>query len=221
MTCEEFRMAILGGDPAERAGVERHAAGCPPCDEVLSDHGELSDAVREWKASSPPPRQDLLARITAAATGTSAPEVLPFRRRLAAVRPPAWLAAAAALVLMAAALWVVQRPTPPVAGDDLERAMADAEKSRDEYARSIAELERSARTVLARAGDPEVTPEEAALLLSYRNRLAHLDAVIAEVRGCLDEHPGHAGGHTVLLAAYDEKHAVLGELLDLRLGETS
>ena len=48
-----------------------------------------------------------------------------------------------------------------------------------------------------------------------------LDSVIAEVQGFLEENPGHAGGDTVLLAAFQEKQQVLGEVLELRLGESS
>ena len=59
------------------------------------------------------------------------------------------------------------------------------------------------------------------ILLTYRDRLANLDAVIAEVHGFLGESPGHSGGHTVLLAAYKEKSEVLQEIIDLQLGEIS
>jgi hypothetical protein len=53
------------------------------------------------------------------------------------------------------------------------------------------------------------------------DRLTHLDSVIAEVQSFLDENPGHARGHTVLLAAYREKDQLLREILELSPGETS
>ena len=58
-------------------------------------------------------------------------------------------------------------------------------------------------------------------MLRYRDRLKHLAGVIAEVRSFLDENPGHAGGHKILLAAFKEKNEVLQTVLTLQSGESS
>jgi hypothetical protein len=120
------------------------------------------------------------------------------------------MAVAAAMVLLAVA--ILFRPGAPDAGDGPEAALASARKA---YVAAIARLEREADAVLARAADPRTSPRQAAILIGYRDRLAYLDEVIAEVNGFLIEHPGHAGGHTVLLAAYREKAEVLEQVLDL------
>ena len=97
----------------------------------------------------------------------------------------------------------------------------EVRKAERAYTRAIAALEQQAATSLARLQDPALSGEHAVILLTYRDRLANLDAVIAEVHGFLGESPGHSGGHTVLLAAYKEKSEVLQEIIDLQLGEMS
>ena len=103
----------------------------------------------------------------------------------------------------------------------MAEAVLQVEQAQQDYARAIADLERRADDVLARAEDPELDMNDAALLLNYRDRLTHLDSVIDEVQAFLAEHPGHARGHTVLLAAYDEKDQLLREILEFSPGESS
>jgi hypothetical protein len=220
MNCELFRDALVSDDPKERAEAERHAASCQGCSELLEDDRELALEVAGWKAAAPAPPPGLEFRIASAISAEGAPKVVPIRPRLQRLRQPVWLTAAAALVLIAFA-WIGKDFLFGPAGSEFEQAIAQAEKSRTDYAQAIAELERSAQPILARAADPDLPPEQAALLLSFRDRLTHLDGVIAEVQGFLDEYPGHAGGNTALLAAYTEKQEVLGKLLELNLGETS
>ena len=129
------------------------------------------------------------------------------------------LLAAALLAVVSTALYeVLLAPGPP---GELAGLMREADAAQRSYARAIAQLERQARPVLARAGDPVVASREASILMAYRDRLSHLDAVIAEVRGFLEENPGHSGGHTLLLAAYREKDEVLREVLSLPRGDRS
>ena len=108
---------------------------------------------------------------------------------------------------------------PPV--EDYESAIAQVENAQRDYVQAIAQLEQQAAQVLARSEDPALSSRDAALLLNYRDRLAHLDSVIAEVQAFLDESPGHARGHTVLLAAYVEKDELLREILAFSPGEMS
>ena len=206
MNCEQFREAIVGDEPEERAAAEAHAEGCPTCADLLSEHDALADEVAVWAASTASPPAELEHRIGAAIEG----------------RTPSfgWLAAAATILL---GLWLGWQILP-VGGPGLspmEQAMLEADRSRENYIRAVAELERQAAPILARAADQNLAPERAALLLRYGDRLQRLDSVIAEVQGFLEENPGHAGGDTVLLAAFQEKQQVLGELLELQLGESS
>jgi len=214
MNCEAFRTAIVGDDPVEHAAAERHAAGCPDCAALLRDDAELAATVELWKQSAPAPSDELEARIARAIAADPGLVGRPLGR-------VAWWAAAAASLVLAgwfgAQLLPVRRPSPM----SVEAAMRAADLAREQYVRSIAELERRAAPVLDRAGDPELGASQAALLLRYRDRLNYLDSVIAEVQQFLDENPGHGGGHAVLLAAYQEKQQVLGKLLQLEIGGRS
>ena len=131
----------------------------------------------------------------------------------------AWVAAAAVVILGMALL--IQRPWLETEEGTYADAVRQVEQAQHDYARAIAGLEQRAGDVLARAGDPALDSRDAAMLLNYRDRLTHLDSVIAEVQSFLDEHPGHSRGHTVLLAAYEEKDTLLREILELSPGETS
>jgi hypothetical protein len=219
MSCERFPEAWVGDDPAERREAERHAATCPRCAELIEADRKLAEQVEAWKSAAAGPPLDLQRRI-AGALRDAAPTA-GARVRPRSVGRIAWLTAAAALILVATTFLLTRDGAPPPATESLEATLDRIDRIADEYAGAIAELEGRAEAVLARAGDPDVPPAEAALLLNYRDRLSNLDAVILEVRSYLDEHPGNAGGHTVLLAAYEEKKEVLGELLALRIGETS
>lgn len=194
MNCERFRDAVEGDR-------------------------KLSRAVEEWKKSAPAPPPSLEARIAAAiardgraAGSTKTPRGLS--------RHAAWVAMAASLIL---AVWVGSQLGSPGRAEptSLEQVISQADQARVAYLRSIADLERRVTPLLERAADPDLPPTEAALLLRYRDRLSHLDTVIAEVQLFLDDNPGHSSGHTVLLAAYQDKQQVLVEILQTRTGERS
>jgi hypothetical protein len=219
MNCDQFPEAWVGDDPVELRDAEYHAAGCPKCAELMKADHALAEQVEAWKSSAAGPPLDLQARIAKALRDAAPYQSASFRPRT--LPRVASLAAAAALI-MAAVVFLLPRETqPPTDAESLVEALNRIDRSADDYAGAIAELELRAEAVLARASDPDVRPADAALLLNYRDRLSNLDSVILEVRSYLDEHPGNAGGHMVLLAAYEEKKEVLGELLALRIGETS
>jgi len=189
----------------------------------LRDDVALREAVEIWKAAAPAPPRALELRIAAALQEAGAP-VDPgaidtsrsrWLRTVGATTTRRWLAVTAAALVGALALWQLW-PSPELS--PVEQALREAERTREHYARAIAELERQAGPLLARAGDPQLDGERAALLLRYRDRLVYLDSVLDEVRGFLDEHPGHAGAHSVLLAAYQEKQQLLVEVLALDRG---
>lgn len=214
MTCEDTRIALVGDDALARVRAERHAEGCAACAEVVAGDRRLAAAVEAWKGRTPAPPETLerriLDRVSRRSAVAASAEPRPRRRALrwAAALP---LAAAAVLVLVLA----LPRPSP------VERAVQDLEALQESYVEALARLESAAVPVLERAADPELDPREAALLLSYRDRLRHLDAVIAEVETFLDDEPGHAGGHKVLLAAYREKDELLRQILDRTQGAKS
>lgn len=223
MTCEALRSASTSDDPSDRTALEGHAAACAACAAFLEDERWLQERIGTWVDHAPLPPESLERRIAAAlaveARG-AAPALEP--RRMASKRLPSpairsrWLAAAAAaVVLVAAAMMMVRGVTTG------GRAVPSVEEAASQYARAIAELERQASEVLEQAGDPALASRQAAILLTYRDRLSHLDAVIAQVEGFLEQSPGHSGGHMVLMAAYKEKAEVLREVLALKSGEPS
>ncbi|HXV76238.1 MAG TPA: hypothetical protein VD788_07955 [Candidatus Polarisedimenticolaceae bacterium] len=219
MSCERFRDAIVGDDPTGLAEAERHAAGCGDCAAWIDEQRRLAVAVARWKAAAPAPPAELERRIAAAIEKDGGARQ-PGERRVAGQRLAWWGAVAASLVL---ALWLAPRwwsPAPTAIGE-VERLIAEADRARADYARSIAELERRAMPILARAGDPDLDPLRAAGLLRYRDRLLHLDSVITEAELFLEQNPGHAGGHNVLASAYQQKQQVLGELIRLESGDAS
>jgi hypothetical protein len=226
MNCEELHQLSVSDEPADQDALVRHASGCAQCATLLQTNRRLAAEVEAWRAASPAPPHHLEERILAAARGSATSSVAAFPTRPAvakpASRPGRWrwaLASAAVLGSMVFALALVQQLGPSDRG--LPQAVREVRKAERAYTRAIAALEQQAATSLARMDDPGLAGEQAVILLTYRDRLANLDAVIAEVQGFLGENPGHSGGHTVLLAAYKEKSEVLQEVIDLQLGEVS
>jgi len=224
--CETLRRASVSDDPEEMAELKRHARGCEACASLIEEDGRLLAAAARWREEPSDPPAALEGRIADAVVE----ETLGARRpagRLAPLaratnRPRLWRWAAVAAVLAGGITGTVQMMNSLSAPEgDLARAVRQADEAQRSYAEAIARLDRQAAAVLERAGDPSLSSRQAAILLTYRDRIAHLDTVIAEVKGFLQEHPGHLGGHTVLRAAYKEKSAVLREVLDLKLGDQS
>ena len=103
MNCEQFRLAWVGDDDAERAAAERHAVGCAACAEIVQADRALLDRAREWRDSPPPPSDLLGRRISAAVTRalSAAPGTESHSpRRRPALHGWGWAAAAALLVLI-------------------------------------------------------------------------------------------------------------------------
>jgi len=224
MNCAELQALSVSDEPGDHVVLENHAADCPPCAEFLVENRRLYENVEAWNADSPAPPPGLENRILAAIRNVEAARVTPFPSSPLATpvtrwRPRHWAFAAAAAIA-AVTLSVVLIQQRPVPEGSLSQAVNQVRLAERAYVRAIATLEKQAATSLARASDPLLAGEQAVILLNYQGRLGHLDAVIAEVRGFLDESPGHSGGHTVLLAAYKEKSEVLQEVIDLKLGDT-
>ena len=224
MDCREFELAWVSDDRDERQAAQRHADECPGCAETVRADRELLDAVVHWKESAQGPSDRLGRRIAAALAEDGLIEsdpARPTRIRVARKRTTTWAWGATAAVVMLGMALLIQRPWLETEEGTYADAVRQVEQAQHDYARAIAGLEQRAGDVLARAGDPALDSRDAAMLLNYRDRLTHLDSVIAEVQSFLDEHPGHSRGHTVLLAAYEEKDTLLREILELSPGETS
>lgn len=230
MSCREFRRWIVSDDPDERARAREHTASCVDCARALAGHRELSQRVRAWIEATPEPpagaEERLLAAVRRQAAGDDEPEatptrgaretapaVVPLRRRMA------WVALAAAAAL--AALVIAPRLLSPTGAPAEARrlmaadALAEALEAERAHARAIARLEDSVGPILERAASPETPARYASLLLTYQDRLAFLDHTIADIRDFLEDNPGHAGGRTLLLAAYADKTRVLREVVEL------
>lgn len=213
MDCETIRLHRVGDEPEERAAFEAHARTCAGCARLLEEDRALAEQVRVWVDAAPAPRLDLERRISAAIARERSPS---------RVRRPVFLLAAAAGVLLAvvgATIYLRVLHTPPQGG--VEQAVRQVDEAERGYAQAIANLEAASSGVLARASDPALDARSASVLLAYRDRLAHLDSVIAEVRTFLEENPGNAAGHTVLLSAYKDKAQLLREVVNLHPGERS
>ncbi len=66
MNCNEFKLALVGDDPAEREPLEHHASGCCACSVLLQKDRGLAEAVEEWRAATPGPPLTLERKIAAA-----------------------------------------------------------------------------------------------------------------------------------------------------------
>ena len=159
MNCERFRDILVGDDSDERREAERHAEGCPVCAKLLDDDGRLAERIGDWIAATPAPPPSLERRIVSAIEHDTA-------RTTRFVIRPVWFAAAAAVVLLVATFLIQRdlRPVDETAG--IEETLSRIDRLGSEYARAIAELESRAGAVFSRVGDSDVSPEQAALLLS-------------------------------------------------------
>jgi hypothetical protein len=225
--CRRHRRLLASDEPDDHAIVERHAADCEACAMALEEQRALMEAAAAWRDEAPSPPPSLERRIMAMLSREAlrpvpihgAPEMAPPSVRWTDRLAWKGLAAAAALAVMGAfGLWRFGL-LPATDSSELAQAIRAVDETQRDYARAIAELEKAATAVLAQASNPQVDDREAAILLAYRDRLAHLDTIIEEVQGFLDDNPGHGGGHTVLLAAYREKADVLREVIARPAGD--
>jgi hypothetical protein len=227
MTCHEFRRLLVEDDRPEDA-LKAHAADCPHCAALLAGERALREAVAGWRERTSTAPDGLEDRVLSAyaherAAGGDLVEIQRPRWRatpagLGSWSRVGWLAAAAAVVIVVLAVLGVPRLVSPhvvsVRGDLLvSDALAEARRAERAHAEAIARLAEAAQPILARADDPATPPAEAALLRSYRDRLASLDDAIADVQSFLQTNPGHPGARTVLLAAYMDKTELLDEIL--------
>jgi hypothetical protein len=211
-SCAEFEDALRAEAPELGEAAVAHAHECPRCGEQLRAWREISEAAsglrRDWESPELWPR---IERALAAETRSRPP-----RWRLPSWAQPAHLASAAALLVAVLGAWLFLRSSPPH-GDPLAReqaarrlltedALADVEKAESEHLRALEELSRLA--------EPRVAAPHSALLLSYREKLALLDAAIAECRTQIERNRHNAYLRRELVEIYNEKRRTLQQILD-------
>jgi hypothetical protein len=201
MDCRDRERVLRDQEPEGLAALAAHAETCPACREELASWEAIGEAARQLRRDWDSPR--LWPRIAEAL------EAEPRRRP----RPVALRLAVAASLLIATATVLVlrERAGPPESADPAERrllterALAEVEDAETAYVRSIEALATLAEPRLERADSP--------LLMSYREKLALIDAAIAECRAQVEGNRANAHLRQELLSVYREKQRTLEQLL--------
>ena len=222
MSCSNFRLWVVSDDQDDLRRAEEHAAGCADCLEILEGQQSLRDQVITWMERQESPdhlEQKIRLGISQAIRRPLVePDVggVPDKtRRYSRL----WIALAASF-LLGIGLGVIRLPAKGTAPVETRRLLnvGSLEIARDEEAaqiRAITQLEQQVAPILARAGDKQLAANRAARLMEYRSRIATLEVTIQDVRGFVEQNPGHPRARTMLLDAYKEKRQVLREVIAL------
>jgi anti-sigma factor RsiW len=211
LVCRDLDDALRDGGDAVLAAARSHAASCPECHERLEAWEAISAAAPSLRKDWPSP--GLWPRIEAGfAAEARRPRLV---ARLESWRPLA-MAASAALVLGAFLLTLLlarRAPQPEAVAEReqrllTERALAAVERSETDYVASIDALAGLAKPLLEKPDSP--------LLSSYREKLAFLDAAIAECRAQIERNRFNAHLRRELLSIYQEKQRTLQKLMEER-----
>ena len=223
MSCREFALWVVSDDLADRHRAVEHAAMCSDCAEVLAGQQALQDRVIFWREGTHAPDQ-LEGRIrqalmTVAENSGSRPMETAASENGGKLRASLWLALAASF-LVGIGLGIFKLPARSegpqetkvlLAVTDLKIANAE-EKAQ---VRAISDLEVQADRILDGANETGLATHKAARLMEYRTRIANLDVTIDDVRGFVDQNPGHPRARTLLMEAYKQKKQILREVLAL------
>jgi len=222
MSCNSFQLWIVSDDVDDRRRAEEHAAECPACARIVAAHQTLRELAVVWREEDKAPdhledkvRQAISEAARRPVVGGPAIDA----ERIARRRSRLWIALAASF-LVGIGLGVLKRPAESDAPVETNRLLAAgdlqiAKAEEDAQVRDISLLEKQVAPILARARDKNLRSHQAARLLDYRTRIATLDVTIADVRGFVEQNPGHPRARTMLLDAYKEKKQVLREVLAL------
>lgn len=220
-SCGDLEQVLMDGSPGPMAALEAHARGCPGCARELREWRQLSEVAGRLRKSWDSP--DLQARI---------------QRALVAERPrPAligglgsWLsglasprgvipAAALGLAVVAAGAWLIRgRATSEPAGtlaaleatsDPLltDQAVDQVEAAERHYVAAIERLSKLVGSTTPAGRSP--------LARSYREKLALVDAAIAELQAGIHDNRLNSHLRRELLALYQEKQQTLRDLMQL------
>jgi len=191
--CHDLERALRS--PELMPDARAHAEGCPQCREQLYLWSEISRLApglhEEWESPALWPR--IRADLEAA---TPARKAIPLWR---------WALAAAAVVTLAVA---IEAPWRGAASRDFltEDALREVERTESAYARSIDKLAAAAGNGLQQSPAP--------LAAAYREKLAVLDAAIADVKANVDGNRYNIYLQTQLASLYREKQETLEEWLE-------
>lgn len=192
--CDDLERALRSGElmPYARA----HAEHCEQCREQLYLWSEISRLApslhQEWDSPALWPK--IRAGLEAAA---------PSRKPIPMWR---WTLAAAAVVTLAVALAVPWRGGQPSRDFLTEDALREVQRAETAYARSIDKLSSVAGAGLQQSPAP--------LAAAYREKLAVLDAAIADVKANVDGNRYNVYLQTQLASLYREKQKTLEEWLE-------
>jgi len=223
MSCGQFQLWVVSNSAEDRRLAEEHAAECDRCAEILRGHLDLQEQVASWREASAAPA-NLEDRISLALDGLTvrpladrqSPETGTTPRRGHSV---IWIGLAASFLIGIGLGWL-QLSWGPQAPEQTRRLLAasDLEVARETehtQVQTIAQLEKEVAPIFARVRNANLAAHQAAVLLEYRNRIASLNVAIDDVRGFVDENPGHPRARTMLQDAYREKTELLREVLAL------
>jgi len=210
--CRDLDDALREGAAETLAAARAHAAGCESCRERLLAWDAVSEAAvslrRDW--DSPELWPTISSRLETESRRRRLPVAIAGARgwRLAAL-------AASLLLVAGAAAYLALGPSRPSPERALlerrlltERALAQVERSEQDYVASIDEL--------AKLAEPRLDQPSTPLLASYREKLQMLDAAIAECRSQIEGNRFNAHLRRELLSIYQEKQTTLRRLLEER-----
>lgn len=196
LQCGDLERALR--TPELMPDMRAHAETCPTCAEQLHLWNEISRVApelhQEWESPF------LWTRIEANLAAEEKPR-----------RVPAWRWAVAAfasiaVVAMAAMMMHPWRSGAPGERELLtERALSEVQQAEAVYAKSIARLSTLAEKNLRESSSP--------LASVYREKLALLDAAIADLKASVEQNRYNTYLRTELASLYQEKQETLQEWL--------
>jgi len=220
VSCSSFQLWVVSDDREDRRRAEEHAAGCPDCQRILIGQQALRDRMASWIEGQEAPghlEEKVRVRIAESARRPAVGSMVAAAPERSKRKSKLWLALAASF-LVGIGLGVFKLPAESEAPMETRRLLdaTSLEIARQEEAaheRVISVLEEQVAPILARARDKELATHRAARLMEYRTRIATLDGTIEDVRGFVEQNPGHPRARTLLLDAYKEKSEVLREVI--------
>lgn len=213
--------------PRERAEVERHLEGCPPCRAEAEALRALLHRAAELPRGIAPPH-DLWAGIAARIAptgedgggGEGGAKVIPFVPRREGPRVPRWLLQAAAALLLAlgssglTAAWMARRQAVVPASAEQAGASGAVPASLAAFSPAEAEYQQAVRDleVILAARRARLAPETLATL---EKNLRIIDEAIGQSRAALAADPASPELAGMLSDAYGAKVQALRRVVSL------
>lgn len=214
MKCRKARYLISGSldealEPREASELEEHLEACADCRAVLADLRRIAEGARGIE--TPPVPEDAWTGIRARLRDADAVTARPGRAFAARPRFAPALAALALVAVAAGGVFVGLRlgRRPVLLTPEMkERAtLAKLDEAERHYEMAI----RSLGEALAGSRD-RLSPEIAEM---FARNLEVVDATIQACRQAVRNEPDDVRARDFLLAAYREKMALMGDLLDM------